>query len=413
MHVATRIAWRYLLSRRLPGPVNVISWIAVSGVMLGTAALYIILSVFNGFAALIGNVFQSFDPHLKIAPVSGQYFTYDEALLNKVRNVRGVAHAVPTVEGRALLRYHQNQAVVTLKGVPPDFRTVSRVEEALVHGQYALLQGNRIQGIVAGGGVAHFVNARLRDVHTPMELIRVSPSANLTTGDPERALNTLPVMMTGVFALQKEYDDKYVLLSLEAARRLLETPEGVSFLEVRLHDREDMDRVQAALRRELGAGFRVDNPWEQHETLYRVMRNEKAVGFLLIVLMLVLYCTNIVGSLSMIVLEKQQDVGILQVMGASRGFIRRVFLTTGLWVGVIGGGTGLLLGWGLSALQEHFHLVKFSSTAENLIVNYFPVETQLADLGWVALTVIVLSLLSALYPAHRAAQSTVLQNLKR
>lgn len=413
MPLASRIARRYLLSRRLPGPVNLISWIAVVGVALGTAALYIILSVFNGFSALIGDVFQAFDPQLKVVPQAGQHFTYTDSLLARVRDLPGVAAVVPTLEGRALLRYHENQAVVTIKGVPVDFRTVSHVERVLTHGHYNLREGNPLPGILCGGGVAYQVNARLLDVQTPMELVCVSPRANLTTGDPAQALNTLPVVLTGVFTLQKEYDDRYVLLPLPQAQQLLEAPGRASALEVRLLPTADLPAVQADLARLMGTAYVVQNPWQQHETLYRVMQNEKAVGFLLITLMLLLYCTNIVGSLSMIVLEKQADIAILQVMGATPGLVRRIFLTTGLWVGVLGGGTGLLLGWGLSLLQEHYHLVKFSSTAQNLIVNYFPVATQVDDLLWVALTVLALSLLSALYPAHRAARSGILQNLKR
>lgn len=413
LQLATRIARRYLLSRRLPGPVNVISWIALAGVALGTAALVIVLSVFNGFSTLIAEVFQEFDPHLKVVATHGQYMQARSTLLDSIRSTPGVDYALQTLEGRALLRYHQNQRVIQLKGVPHDYRKVSGIDHLLDYGVYDLRPGKDPVGIVAGGGVAYLLNAQLRDYRHQMELVTVSPSANLNAADEDRALNKRLAIMTGIFSIQKEYDDRYVLAPLQVVEQLLEAPGMATAIEVRVQRPSDVAAVQERLQQQLGAGYRVLNAYEQHETLYQVMKTEKAVGFLLIALMLLLYCTNIVGSLSMVVIEKRQDIGILQVMGANASLIRRIFLMNGLWIGIIGGGVGLLLGYGLSWTQEYLHVVRFPGAGDNLIIQHYPIETRLGDAVLVALTVVCLALVSAWYPAQRAARSQVLSNLQK
>ncbi|MFO0485519.1 MAG: FtsX-like permease family protein [Sphingobacteriia bacterium] len=413
MNLPLRIASRYLLSRRLPGPVNVISWIAMLGVMLGTAALVILLSVFNGFSTLIRDVFQDFDPVLKVAPAEGQYLANQASLMQQLAQHPGVAAVVPSLEGRALLRYHDRQRVIRLKGVPENnIGQVSRVAERLAFGSFRLRTGRDPAGIIAGSGVAYALNAGLEDYRYQMELIAVSASANLTMADEERALNRRQVVMTGVFSLQKEYDDQYVLAPLPLVQGLFEAEGQVSALELAIGPGADAEALEAELQARLGPAYQVLNAYEQHATLYEVMKSEKAVGFLLITLMLMLYCTNIVGSLSMVVIEKKRDIGILQVMGAGPGLIRRIFLTSGLWMGALGGGTGLLLGYGLSWLQEYGQVVPFPGATDNLIISHYPIETRLSDALYIALTVLALALLSAWYPARRAGRSHVLQNLQ-
>jgi len=406
-----RIARRYLFSRRLPGAINLITLISVLGIGLGTASLIVALSVFNGFHELLRGLFEDFDPDIRITHSVGKYLENRPETLRMIRQTEGVSHVVPVLEGRAALKYAGEEAehIVQLKGVPDDFLRVSRVDNRVVRGRYRLRDAAGRYGFVAGQGVEYFTRMNLMS-ETPMQFYTLSENADLLR-NPEDALRSIQAVPMGVFSLQKEYDDNLVLVPLALARELLDQPEVITAYELKLDNPDAAARVQAALQQKLGNGYVVQTWYQQHQTLYEVMRNEKKVAFLVIAFMLLLASCNIVGSLTMVVLEKRRDIGILRTMGATATQIRNIFLLEGLLVGGVAAAWGTTLGLGFCWLQATFGLLRLGG-GEVFIVDAYPVKVLAPDVFLVVGTVIILAILGSIYPAWRASRLTVLESIR-
>jgi lipoprotein-releasing system permease protein len=406
-----RIARRYLFSRRLPGAINLITLISVLGIGLGTAALIVALSVFNGFHELLRGLFEDFDPDIRITRSVGKYLDNRPETLRLIRTTPGVSHVVPVLEGRAALKYPGEEAehIVQLKGVPDDFQRVSRVEKRVVRGQYRLRDAAGRYGFVAGQGVEYFTRMNLMS-ETPMQFYTLSENADLLR-NPEDALRSIQAVPMGAFSLQKEYDDNLVLVPLALARELLDQPEVITAYELKLDNPDAAAEVQVRLQAQLGSGYVVQTWYQQHQTLYEVMRNEKKVAFLVIAFMLLLASCNIVGSLTMVVLEKRRDIGILRTMGATAAQIRNIFLLEGLLVGGVAAAWGTAFGLGFCWLQATFGLLRLGG-GDVFIVDAYPVEVQALDVVLVVATVIVLAILGSVYPAWRASRLTVLESIR-
>lgn len=410
------IARRYFLSRKLPGVVNVVTLVAVTGIAVGTAALVIVLAVFNGFHSLIRNMYQAFDADIRVEAAKGKYFEDSPALQKKIAQTEDVIAVSRSLEGRAILRYYERQRIVKLKGVDAAFNKTSNVKSLLQGGKMILRPTEEgIAPLVLGSGVAYYVNADLENFETPMELFTVTDKRELMAADPERALNRTAAVCAGVFTMQKEYDELFALSDISVARRLFETETNLSAYEIKLRSHKDVAEIKENLEKTLGPSFRVLTWYEQHETLYELMETEKKVGYLVIALMLALTGSNIVGCLLMIVYEKRKEIAMLSALGASQRFIAVVFLLEGWTIAGFGAGAGLCLGTLFNVLQAEFGILKLNDGSAGggaFLVDAFPVEQRPTDVLLVALTVFALSTLSALYPALRAGKLRVAYLLK-
>lgn len=409
--LARHIAWRYFHAQRRVGAVGVLAAISVVGIGLGTAALIVVLSVFNGFGHLIDGVFAQFDPDIKVVATSGRPFIATDSLVQKLAGQPGVLAITSTLEGRAVLEHHDRRAVITLKGVQENFREVSRVESAIVAGNYELeVQDSLSLGLVLGAGVANRIGVALYDYVDPFLLTTIAQGSNLVAA-PEKALRQRSCVATGVFSLQKEYDDQLVVAPLTEVQQLLGTPGQVTALELRLSQPSKAQSQAARLYKLLGPAYRPLTRAEQHQSLYRILQNEKWVGFAVISLILLVASATVIGTLAMIVAHKASEIGTLATLGAAPHFVRKVFLWMGLYVGGMAGMAGLLLGSLLCLLQQTFGLVKIDGGA-NFLVDAFPVRLHLADFATVGITVLVLALVAASVPAHAAAKARIVENLK-
>jgi lipoprotein-releasing system permease protein len=410
MRLAWKIARRYLLSRRLPGAVNVITWVAIAGIGLVSAALIIVLSVFNGFNGLISSLYQSFDPELRVQSAQEEFITQPDSLTNWLRNQPGVGAVNLTLEGRALLKYRRKQQIIRLKGVQPIYEEITAINRLVNYGEFSLQARGDKAGLVMGAGVAQNLRVVVGQADPPLIIYTLSEKKDIVQAG-ELAMRSTQAMTNGIFQVQKQYDEQYVLADLTTVQRIFDAQDKITALELKLKPGYAAGSYQHTLQDALGASFDVRTVAEQHATLYRILRNEKVIGFALLTLMLLLVSVNILGSLTMIVIEKQQDIGMLQAFGADAATIRRIFLTNSLLTGGLGGILGLGLGSTLVVLQERFGLVKLRG-AENFIIDHFPVDLLGSDIAWSAGVILVLSLLAGLYPAERAARSWAVDNLR-
>lgn len=406
MKLSLYIAKRYLFAKKSRNAINVISAISVAGVLVGTMALITILSVFNGLEEMVKSIFSTSDPQIKIAPVKGKVFTPDSLMLHNLAGTEGVELYALTLEENALLRYEEQQYIATVKGVSLNYADVTDLDTAMWDGDFILQGENGRPYAVAGLGVANYLGMRLNFV-SPLAIYIPDRKARIR-GTPDNEFTRKYIYMSGIFAVEQEFDSKYVFLPLDFARELLDYSDEVSSIEIRMKPGADEKRTQNAIREVMGDGFTVQNRYEQQEMFYKVMKAERLAIFVILTFILVIASFNIIGSLTMLIIEKERDINILRSLGADNNLIKRIFIYEGWMISFIGTVLGLLLGFILCAAQQHFGIVKLAG--ESLLIDAYPVRMQLADFLIVAATVLAIGYAAAWYPVHYLSRRHLREN---
>ncbi|MDX2246715.1 MAG: FtsX-like permease family protein [Bacteroidia bacterium] len=406
MNLPFYIARRYLFSRKSSNAINIITWVSIAGIGVGTAALILVLSVFNGLTTFIEGLFAAMDPDIKIVAARGQVFEHSDDLYRQLSEHPEVVALTRTIEGRVWLEYVDNQTYGTIKGVEADFLTVNRVDTFVYAGEYDFKPRSGVTQAVLGSVIAANLNADLENDFRPVSVSYIPHDASISN-----PINTEFLFPSGYFSVQKEYDEKYVLTDFYFVRDLFELKNEITAYELRLTHTDRAGPVKKEIEAIVGPDFEVLTWYEQHQTLYKVMRNEKYVSYLILVLMLAIAAVNIVGSLSMIVLEKTRDIAVLKSMGATRGMIRKIFLADGLLVGGVGGIFGVIVALITGLAQKYLGFIQLNG-GESFRVKAFPIELQLSDFILVAITVITLSVLASVYPAFQASRVKVIRGLR-
>jgi lipoprotein-releasing system permease protein len=413
MRLVFQLAWRYFLSSKLPRSLNIVSLISVAGIVISAAALLIVLSVFNGFYFTIREMYQSFDAAIRIVPVRGRFLEDDAAVLKNIQQVPGVLHVSRTLEGKAILQHQAYKKIIQVKGIDDRFPMVSNVAQKMVSGTFGPFEMDRGHGVVTGSSIASSLSLTVGAWMNPLELFTVTEKGNLLA-EGEQALKKILVYPMGYFMVDNEYDDEFVLCSINVARNLFEAEGKISAYELGIDESIDIENVKAALQEKLGYRFQVLTWYEQHETMNQIVKEEKRVGYIILFFMLLLISFNIIGSLSMVVFEKRADIGILQTLGANKSLIRNVFLVIGIMIGLIGGGLGIGLGSLLCWLQQTYGLLRFNvADPSELLIDAYPVALLGSDVILVFFTVLVLCLASAIYPAFYAMRFSIAETLRR
>lgn len=402
MRISSFIARRYLFAKTNPNAINVISGISLMGYTVGAMALVMVLSVFNGFEALVHSLYNSYDPALKVSIVKGKTFYPDSLPLKRIMAIEGVTNIAFALEENVALRYDERQTIATLKGVSANFNAVSGIDSMIYEGQF-LLKRNQTFYTVAGIGVAARLGMSPYNDFTPL-VIYVPRRGNNITYDPERALNQKVVYPSGVFSIDDEINNKYLLTDLQLAQDLLERPGKVSALEIALSPQASIESVQKRIQNLLGEDFTVKNRQQQQELLYKVFRSEKWATSLILLLITLLLTFTVVSALTMLVMEKRKDIAILQSMGASNQLIRWIFIKEGLLIALFGGGIGLAIGFVLCYIQQTYGIIGFGAM-ETFVVSAYPVLIKPFDFVFTFLFVLSLGLLTSLYPAYKASGS--------
>jgi lipoprotein-releasing system permease protein len=390
------IARRYLFARRSTNAIHLITGISVLAVAIGTAALLLVLSVFNGFEDLLKGLFGHFNPDIKITPSRGKTFEADSLLLDRLRATAGVAVLSQTLEEIAFFEYRGAQDFGVLKGVDEQFTAINGIDSTLREGQFRLRMGDR-NGAVLGAGMRNKLSVHIDD---PLATLTIYMPVRGAVGAMDKPFKTRFAYPTGTFAIQQEYDTEYIISNIAFVRELLDVaPATVSALELRLQPGARSGSVKAAVEAVMGPGFVIRDQYEQNEAFFKVMNLEKWMGFAITSLMLALMAFNLIGALWMIVLDKQKDIAILKGIGASDGAVRRIFMLVGLMLTGLGMAIGLIMAIVLYALQKQYGLV---TIPQGFMVTSYPIAMRVSDFIPVVLTVGVIGVLAALLPAQRA-----------
>lgn len=392
------IARRYLVSKKSHNVINIISAISVTGVAIGTMALIIVLSVFNGFDRLVVSLFSSFNPQIQVTPGHGKTFHMSTFPLDRLRQIPGVAHVAEVIEEDALMKYKDNQSIVTIKGVSEEFRAMSGLDTMMTEGKFLLQDGDRDFALL-GYGVAGALDANLNDYADPITVF-VPRRESSFTGGLDNAFNSAVIFPSGFFEVQYEIDVKYAILPLRFVRDLMAYGDERTSLEIGLTKAADPATVQKSIESLAGREYTVKNRFQQQEVLYRIMISEKRYIFLILTLILIIATFNVIGTLSMLILDKKKDIAVLRSLGAGQRTIRRIFLLEGMLISFIGAVAGLGLGALVCWLQIRFGLVRLGTDDSSFVVNAYPVLMKAADFILVFFTVMIIGFLAAIYPVY-------------
>ncbi|MFA6834707.1 MAG: FtsX-like permease family protein [Bacteroidaceae bacterium] len=411
MKLAFYIAKRYFFSKKKHNAINIISGISVCGVSLATIALVCTLSVFNGFQDMVAHFFTAFDPEIKITSRKGKVFDERDSLLLSIYNNPSISTYSKTLEDKAVVEYNGRQTVAVIKGVDEQFNKVNAIDSVLYGNQEFILEDPIVQYGIMGIELVSVLGTGIKfidplKVHAPKRLSRVNMA------NPATSFNTEYLYSSGtVFEVnQQPYDGQYIIAPLSFARNLFQYNREVSALELKLKRGKSVDRVIKQLRKELGPDFIVQNRNEQQEDVFKIMEVEKLISYFFLTFILIIASFNIIGSLSMLILDKKSDVKTLQNLGASPRLIAAIFLMEGRLITLFGAITGIFIGLLLCFIQIKFGVLSLNSMGNSFVVDAYPVSVHFIDILLILITVIVVGFVATWYPVRYFTKRLIKQN---
>lgn len=397
------IAWRYLFGKKSTNAINLITGLSILGLVIGTAALVLILSVFNGFEGLLSGLFNAFNPDLKISPASGKTMVIDSITLDKITKLEGVKHVSQTLEEVALFEYRDVQEIGIIKGVDENYKLVTGLDSTILLGRYGLTGRSGLSYCILGIGIRNKLSVNIEDklnpitVYMPLKKVKIPGTKEFKFRDAYPA---------GIFSVRSENDQQYVISSLKFTRDLLNAPNGmVSYLELKIMDNTNTDLLRKNLSEIIPHQIEIKNRYQQDASFLKIMNIEKWVSFFIVSLTLLLIVFNLVGAIWMIVLEKKKDISILKAMGYTDKSIGGLFLSLGLLICILSVVIGFIVSIFIYFLQKKYGLV---GIPEGFLLEAYPIQLKFIDFIRVAVTVMTIGFLASLLPAKKAANMDTL-----
>ncbi len=398
-----QLAWRYLRGKRTANAVPILSRISMVAIGVGAAAMIILFSVFNGFEGLVKDLYKAFYPEIRITAAKGKFFSIGDDGIAQLEQIQGVAVVSKVLEDNVLLNSSSEiRRVATIKGVDANYFKVNDIAGYVTEGTCTIAT-TPVHSAIIGSQLMGQLGVDVNNVFSTMEAYYPNPkiSAAEIAQSPDRAFRSLMLRPDGAFTVQDEFDSKYVIADIGLVQELVQEPGKYSSLELSLQPGEDADDISDEIQSVLGTGYVVQTRFQQNESLYIIMRSEKWAVYAILVLVLMIAAFNMVGALSLLVLEKQKDIGILKAMGADNSHISSIFMAEGALWSLLGGGLGLLLGILISLGQQKFGWLKL---AGGFIIESYPVRLLFTDVLVVLGTILAIGLLAAWFPAARATK---------
>lgn len=349
----------------------------------------------NGLTGVVASLYNASEPDIKVVPVKGKFFVADENFISKIKSTPGVAQISNCISDNVLIKHGDKQAIVTIKGVDDNFKTVTRFDSVIKEGTFQLKHG-KDKFAVFGIGVANQLQI---NINNQIEQVAIySPKRGEEESlNPEDNFNQKYVFPSGIFALNGDFDFKYVITDIDLARELLDCENEVSSIEISLDKDADLEEVQSQLSSILGADYTVKNRYQLNDVLFKTLESEKLWTFIILAFILIIATFNIIGTLTMLIIEKKKDIKTLYCMGANNTLITRIFMGEGFLITVIGAGIGLFLGLIVCLLQMKFHFIESS---EQYVIPYYPVDLRVKDFVWIISLIMLIGFFAALYPVR-------------
>ena len=394
-------AWRYFKAKKSTNAINIIAWISILAIVIGTAALILVLSVFNGFEGLVKSLYSSFYTDLKISPAAGKIISVSPEQLQKLKLIKGIKNFSLVTEEKALLQNGEYLSVVYLKGVDENYRYVAGVADHLVKGDFNL-GTKELPSLVLGVGIENAVAVQSDRNLLPL-VIYLPRKTDVDLLNPIQSISADTITTSGAFNIQQDFDNKYAITNLGFMKRMLGLKENqYSGIEIALSDPDQEENIKQELQQIFGKDYKVQTRFEQNQSLYSVMRAEKWVIYAVLCLILIVAAFTMIAALTMLVLEKEKDIGVLYALGGNRNFIQKIFLSEGALLAFIGGISGMILALIVGWLQITYKLIPLEGGS--FLIDYFPVKLQPADFLLVGVTVFIVALLASWIPSRKASR---------
>ena len=399
MRLAGFIARRYLFAKKSHNVINIISAISAIGMAIGTAALIIILSVYNGFDSLIRSMMSNVEPDLLITPATSKTFVPDDSTFDWIYDQQSVKNMCCVLEEQVFISYDGQQGLAKAKGVDWIYEEESPLRDHIRDGEFKLYKGD-VPLAVLGVGLAYEMGISPRFL-SPIDIYFPTRTGKISLANPAASIESIRVFPSGLFSVNNDVDAELIILPIQKMRELLEYDDEVSAVELRLVEgstKEELKRLQKEISQRLGPDYKVKDRFQQNESLYKMMRYEKAAIFMILIFVIIIIAFNIFGSLSMLIIEKREDMQTLRSLGAQDSLIRRIFVLEGWMISLVGLAGGLILGVGFAALQQTFGIIKMPG---HFVVQAYPLILSWSDILLTAIGVAVIGYLIALIPARR------------
>jgi lipoprotein-releasing system permease protein len=384
-----------LVSKKSNNAINIISWISVIAIAITTGALIVILSAMNGLTETVAGLYNTLEPDLKITKVKGKFFEVSPQVISEIKAIEGVKAISKTLSDKALIKNADKQTLVSIKGVDDNFNKLTNIDSVIVDGFYGLSDTNSVNKIILGKGIAGQLQINIREYVNELSLFSPIKGKNGSI-NPEDNLNQLYASPCGLFSINDEFDYQYAFVSLSTAKKLFDEPTKISAIEIAC-DKTKSDKIQKLLQQKFGHDFTVKNRFQLNDVLFKTLQTEKLATFIILAFILVIATFNIIGALTMLIIEKRKDIKTLYCMGANIQLIRTIFMREGFLITGIGAGIGLFLGLIVCWLQIQFHLVKFGN---EFVIPYYPIKLMLNDFIWLFGLIMLIGFLAALYPVR-------------
>ena len=377
-----------------------ISGISVIGVLVGTAALIILLSAFNGLESWVVKLYNSFDPDIKIERVDHKRFTAQEFPFDKLKSLQDVAYVLPVLEENGMLTYNEAQFICTIKGVAPQFVRMSGIDSMLSSGNFSLNNNNQPAALL-GRGIAYALSFNLKNMNTKVDLYLPQPNADFST-NPAEAFKTGSININGIFEIQPEFDTKYIIVPIDFAQELFNLPGNFNSIELQFKpSTKNKENLQQTIQSIVGNNYVVKNRFQQHELLYKIINSEKWAVYLILSFILFIAIFNITGSLTMLIVDKSSDITTLKALGADTKTIKQIFFLEGLLISTLGLILGLFAGVVVVLAQDIFQFVLINN------VDPYPVVLKTMDLIYISATVLAIGAFAAWFPANRLLKQKI------
>lgn len=409
MNTSLYIAKRYLFSKKSHNIINVISGISVLGFTVGTMALIVVLSVFNGFESVVVTLFNTFNAEIQITAKEGKTFDVTTLPGDEIKKIPGVVYLTDVIEENALLKYKEKQYIATIKGVSPDYNKMSGLDTMVVDGEFVLQNDSNNYALV-GQGVAYNLGLQLNDYLNPLE-IYVPRRESTSMLNPLEAFNSEVLFPSGIISVQQDFDIKYVLIPIRFARKLLDYKNEATSVELGLKSGADVDKIQQQIEKITGDKFSIKNRFQQQELLYKIMKSEKWAIVLILSFILLVATFNIIGTLTMLILDKKKDIAVLWSMGADKKLIRKIFFAEGMMITFFGAVLGLVLGALICWLQQKFGFITMPDDG-TFVISEYPVEMHSFDFILVLAIDLVIGVVTSLLPVHQISKRTIEEQKK-
>lgn len=404
MNLPSFIAQRYLLAKKSHNLINIVTWISIISICVATFAMIFVLSVFNGFNVVISDMIHQFSPDLNISAVKGKTIDLDKFPIEKINSVNGIDYVFPTITEDVLFKNSNKQQIGQVKGIPNDYNKIARIRGTIFNDTTFTINNNNINFGIPGTGMAYYLGINVYQPYSSIQVF-VPKRGNASTFNLENSFNSEKLIVTKVFSTQQEVDERLVLAPFNWLSELMEYDGLATDIEVFVNkqiDDKELNKIKKELKNILGEDYKVYDQYEQQETLYKMMKAEKLAVYLILTFILIMATFNMIGALSMLIIDKTKDITLLKAIGAENNLVKKIFINEGLLISVVGGILGLIFGIIAVLVQQHFGIIRLGNGDGNYVIDAYPVALEFADILLVFVTITIIGSVASFFTANKS-----------